>query len=364
MKYCEEFRSADGASALISELNRIPAPDRKYKVMEVCGGHTVSIFKYGIRQVLPDWMELVSGPGCPVCVTPVSYIDRAIALAGEENVIIASFGDLMRVPGTESSLLQVRAEGADVRMCYSPTDALKIAKDEPDQRVVFLGIGFETTAPTTASVVKQAQEQGLQNFYVLSAHKTMPNAMRALVSSGELGIDAFVCPGHVSTITGTGMYDFLTKEFSTPCVVSGFEPLDILHSLVYIARQFSESRSEVENTYSRVVVPEGNAKAQALLQEVFDEVDMEWRGFGSIPKSGLVLSDQYRHFDAEREIAVSLPESREHPGCICGEIMRGVKTPKDCSLFGTVCTPDSPTGPCMVSDEGSCATYFQYARES
>jgi hydrogenase expression/formation protein HypD len=328
--------------------------------MEVCGGHTITIFKYGIRDLLPENIQLISGPGCPVCVTSNSFIDYAIEISKLPDVIITSFGDLIRVPGSQSSLLKEKTGGRDIRICYSSGDALDIAKKNPSKRVVFLGIGFETTAPTVAAVVRQAKVERIENFYILSAHKTMPNAMKALVDTGELGLHAFICPGHVSTITGLKMYEFLSRDYGTPCVISGFEPLDLLQSIYMIAKQINEGRSEVENQYTRTATWEGNKIAQRLIEEVFIPCDSEWRGLGVIPDSGLIPSESYNRFDAQRQIPVEIAVPKENPACICGDIMRGVKVPLDCILFAKGCTPENPKGSCMVSEEGSCATYYKY----
>lgn len=337
-------------------------PEKTYTIMEVCGGHTITLFRYGIRSMLPDNVHLLSGPGCPVCVTSMEFIDHVIELSKRDDVIIASFGDLIRVPGSRSSLQKERTECADVRVCYSPLDALVIAKDNPEKKVVFPGIGFETTAPTIASTIKRASEKGLKNFYVLSAHKTMPGAMKSLVEGGELALDAFLCPGHVSAITGTHIYDFLAADYGKPCVVSGFEPVDMLQSILMIIRQMNEGRSVVENQYNRGVKQDGNSIAQDLLAEVFTPGDVEWRGLGVIPGSALFISEKYSDFDAAKVLPVDLPPVRENPGCICGDIMRGVKIPYDCKLFGKACIPENPSGSCMVSDEGTCATYYRYAK--
>jgi len=361
MKYMTEFRDFAAAQALSQELHAECAGLDSIRIMEVCGGHTAAIFKFGIRDLLPKNIVLMSGPGCPVCVTSNSFLDYAIALSRQPDVTIASFGDLLRVPGSRSSLLQEKSRGADVRICYSSLDALELARKNPSRKVVFLGIGFETTAPTVAAAIQRASLEGLNNFLVLSALKTMPNAMRALLESGELGLNAFICPGHVSTVTGLGIYDFIAREFHTPCVVTGFEPLDLLQSILMIVRQLKEKRAVVENQYTRATSDTGNRIAQALIGEVFQASDVEWRGLGVIPGSGLGLNDRYAEFDAVKKIPLQIESTRENPGCICGSIMRGVKTPNQCKLFGTACRPDRPQGSCMVSDEGHCATYFKYA---
>jgi hydrogenase expression/formation protein HypD len=361
MKYMSAFRDSQAAAAVSRQIRKL-SQDRPVRIMEVCGGHTLTIHKYGIKDLLPESIHLISGPGCPVCVTSNRFIDHAVALARMPNVIIASFGDLIRVPGTSSSLLNERSSGRDVRVCYSPMDAVEIASREPNKQVVFLGIGFETTAPTVAAAVKHAKTAALSNFKILSAHKTMPHALKALVANREVNINAFICPGHVSAIAGTEIYDFLADECHIPCVVCGFEPLDMLQAVYMIVRQIYEGRAEVENQYARVVSRTGNLVAQQLLRDVFTPCDMEWRGLGLIPESGLIPNSQYQTHDAYETIPVNLDiESRENPSCICGEIMLGLKTPSDCPLFGKACTPESPKGACMVSNEGNCSICFKYS---
>jgi hydrogenase expression/formation protein HypD len=362
MKYMSEFRDAEAAKAIASSIKE-GSQGRELKIMEVCGGHTITIYRFGIKDLLPENIHLISGPGCPVCVTATSFVDHTIALSELPDTIIASFGDLIRVPGSHSSLLKEKAKGRDIRACYSSMDAVDIAKNNPQKQVVFLGIGFETTAPTVAASLKYASQEGISNFYVLSAHKTMPNAMRALVESGELNLDAFICPGHVSTITGLDIYDFLAKDYGTPCVVSGFEPLDLLQSIQMIVKQVQEGRAEVENQYTRAVTREGNRVAREIMESVFDASDMEWRGLGVIMGSGLSPNPSYRKFDAQYQIPVEMEiPSVDNPACICGDIMRGMKEPVDCTLFAKACTPEDPKGACMVSEEGSCATFYKYAR--
>jgi hydrogenase expression/formation protein HypD len=360
MKYMSEFRNSDAAAALAFQIKKM-AGDRRLRLMEVCGGHTITIYKYGIKDLLPETIQLINGPGCPVCVTSNGFIDHAIALSRLPDVIVASFGDLIRVPGSSSSLLAERSDGRDIRVCYSALEAVDIAYQEPAKKVVFLGIGFETTAPTVAAAVKAAPSKSISNFYVLSAHKTMPKALQTLVENEEARIDAFICPGHVSAITGTHIYDFLAEKYHLPCVVSGFEPLDMLQTIYMIAKQIHEGRAEVENQYSRVVTSQGNKAAQQMMEDVFVPCGVEWRGLGVISESGLSLNETYQAADAEKMIPVRLePAPRENPGCICGEIMLGIKTPRDCRLFGKICTPQAPQGACMVSSEGNCANYFKY----
>lgn len=362
MRYLTDFRNLKAAQALAEEIRGI-APERELRIMEVCGGHTAAIFKYGLPDLLPKTVRLMSGPGCPVCVTSNYFLDYAIALSRRPEVMITSFGDLLRVPGSRSNLLAEKSAGADVRICYSSLDALELAIKNPEKKVVFLGIGFETTAPTVAAAIRRAQEQGVNNFYVLSALKTMPEAMKGLVSSGELALDAFICPGHVSVITGTSIYEFLARDFRTPCVVTGFEPLDLLQAILMIIRQVRDGRSQVENQYTRALRGEGNRTAQALLNEVFVSADVAWRGLGVISSSGLELAPAFASFDAFKQFPLALEQPKDNPGCICGAIMRGVSSPLECKLFAKACTPAGPKGSCMVSDEGSCATYFKYARD-
>jgi hydrogenase expression/formation protein HypD len=335
---------------------------RDVKFMEVCGTHTMAAFRSGLRQLLPDSVRLVSGPGCPVCVTDPSYIDAAIDLAGHPDVILATFGDLVRVPGSDSSLEQERAAGASVRIVYSPSDALVLAMECPSKKVVFLGVGFETTAPTVAWAICRAARDDVRNFSVLCAHKTMPQAMDALLRDQQVKIDGFICPGHVSVITGAQLYRFICERYRIPCVVSGFEPGDILGSVKMLLQQLVDGRAEVENEYSRSVNETGNAAAQQLMNEVFVPCDTDWRGIGTIAGSGLAIREKYARFDTARALEVNFPAARVNPACHCGAVLRGVATPLDCRLFGKGCSPSHPVGPCMVSSEGVCAAYFKYER--
>jgi hydrogenase expression/formation protein HypD len=335
---------------------------RDVKFMEVCGTHTMAAFRSGLRQLLPERVRLVSGPGCPVCVTEPGYIDAAIDLAGHPDVIVATFGDLVRVPGSESSLERERAAGASVRIVYSPSDALVLAKQCPSKKVVFLGVGFETTAPTVAWTIWRAAKDNVANFFVLCAHKTMPQAMEALLRDQQVKIDGFICPGHVSVITGAQIYRFIGERYRIPCVVSGFEAWDILKSVEMLLRQLLEGRATVEIEYSRSVGESGNAAAQRLMNEVFEPCDADWRGIGTIPGSGLRIRDRYARFDAVTALGVRFPAARVNPLCQCGSVLRGVSTPLDCRLFGRACTPAHPIGPCMVSSEGVCAAHFKYER--
>jgi hydrogenase expression/formation protein HypD len=359
MKYFDEFRNSTIAKHLAHEISDITG-DREMTFMEVCGGHTIAIFKYGIRELLPKGIRLISGPGCPVCVSPTSYIDYAVALSRQEKVTISTFGDMIKVPGSSSNLRQEKAQGADIRVVYSAMDALQIAHDNRDSKIVFLGIGFETTAPTIAATIMQARVAKLNNFFVLSTLKTMPNALKALLDGGNLGIQGFICPGHVSTITGLGIYNFIASDYHVPCVISGFEATDLLQTILMLAQQVSQGISKVENQYTRGVKPEGNPIAQKLINEVFEPCDSEWRGLGIIPGSGLAIKEEFSEFDAYRHFEVKIEPSHDNPNCICGDIMRGAQTPLECKLFKKICTPENPVGACMVSNEGTCATYFKY----
>jgi hydrogenase expression/formation protein HypD len=332
------------------------------KLMEVCGTHTMAAFRSGLRQLLPDSVRLLSGPGCPVCVTDPSYIDAAIELACMPDVIVATFGDLVRVPGSDSSLEQERAAGAHVRIVYSPSDALVLAKECPSKHVVFLGVGFETTAPTVAWAICRATQDNVANFSVLCAHKTMPQAMDALLRDQQVQIDGFICPGHVSVITGTQIYRFISEQYRIPCVVSGFEPADILWSVKLLLQQLVDGRAEVENEYSRSVSEHGNTAAQQLMAEVFEPCDVSWRGIGTIAGSGLAIREKYARFDAAKALDVIFPAAHVNPLCRCGTVLRGVGSPLDCRLFGRACTPAHPIGPCMVSSEGVCAAYYKYEK--
>jgi hydrogenase expression/formation protein HypD len=328
-------------------------------LMEVCGGHTTALQKYGIPSLLPDTIHLVSGPGCPVCVTDKKFIDHIVALSRLDDIVITTFGDLIRVPGSTSSLEKEKAHGADIRIVYSPLEALAIAKKNPDKKIVFPGIGFETTAPTTAAAVLEACETEMRNFYLLGSHKVMPPAMAALIHEG-VKIDGYMCPGHVSVITGSGIYYPIVEQFKKGCVISGFEPLDILLSIYMLVKQFEERKPAVEIEYTRAVRPEGNKKALAVIDKVYQTCDAWWRGLGIIPQSGLELRDEYAAFDAGKEIDVEVEETKEVSGCICGEILKGAKSAQDCRLFKKVCTPTNPVGACMVSGEGACAAFYRY----
>lgn len=360
MKYLDEYRDPALAKNLIDALQRRSFSKDAIRLMEICGTHTVAIFRSGLRQVLPPQIRLISGPGCPVCVTANEDIDRAIWLAQQPGVIMTTFGDLMRVPGSVSSLHIERSKGADVRMVYSSLDALKIARDNPGREVVFIGIGFETTAPTIAAAVHQARALGIGNFSVFSAHKLLPPAMRALLEAREVMLDGFLCPGHVSIVIGAGAYAEVVDKYHVPCVVTGFEPLDILQGITLLIDQIESGRAEIGNQYSRVVTTEGNTAARQLIDLIFEPVDSTWRGIGLIEKSGLAFRPDWKQFDATSRFDMPEIHVKEHPGCKCGEVLRGVMTPPECGLFRKVCNPQNPMGPCMVSGEGTCGAYYRY----
>lgn len=361
MKYASEFRDPQLAKALLVAIKQEVAEyPGVMTLMEVCGTHTMSIYQHGIRALLPQQIRLISGPGCPVCVTPIGFVDQAVAYARQQDVIIATFGDMVRVPGSSSSLLQEQATGAQIKIVYSPLDALVLAEKQPEKKVVFLGVGFETTAPTIAGSIVEAQRRGLSNYFVLCAHKTMPTPMAALTSDPELQVDGYICPAHVSAVIGSAAYQPLVEQFKVPCVVTGFEPLDMLRGVQMLAQQILQGRAEVENEYQRIVKSEGNRKAQALLAEVFEPCDAVWRGIGEIPGSGLKIRPEFADYDAELQLPIEVEEPKEHQGCLCGEILKGKVTAKDCPLFRKTCTPENPIGACMVSSEGTCAAEYKY----
>jgi hydrogenase expression/formation protein HypD len=361
MNYQDEFRQKELVQGLAERIRRLASGcGRTMSFMEVCGTHTMAIYSFGLRSLLPAEIRLISGPGCPVCVTPNEYIDRAIALCRLPDVMTVTFGDMMRVPGSTSSLLEERAKGADIRIVYSPLDAVALAVKNPSKKVVFLGVGFETTAPTIAATILTARQEGLNNYFVLAANKTIPLPMQVLAADPEIAIDGYLCPAHVSAIIGADAYRPLTDLYHTPCVITGFEPADMLQGILMLAEQLLAGESRVENQYRRVVRPEGNPKAQALLAELFAPSDVAWRGIGVIPGSGLQIREAYSAFDAERMIPVAVEPTREHPGCCCGEVLKGKKQPAECALFGKLCTPENPIGACMVSSEGSCAAAYRY----
>ncbi|MDI6711573.1 MAG: hydrogenase formation protein HypD [Bacillota bacterium] len=333
---------------------------RRAVFMEVCGTHTVAISRAGLRSLLSDYVDLRSGPGCPVCVTDYEDIDRMVAFAREPGITVGTFGDMVRVPGSLASLEREKARGADVRVFYSPADAVDWAAAHPEKQVVFLGVGFETTAPTVALSVAMARAKGVKNYSVFSAHKVVPPAMRALVADPELALDGFILPGHVSAIIGRRAFDFIAAEYGLPAVVCGFEAVDIVDTLYRLLTQVLQGEARVENSYTRVVREEGNRRAQAVMAEVFAIGDASWRGIGVIPGSGMYLKDELADFDAARRFTLEVPPPRIPKGCLCGALMKGLLTPRDCRLFGTACTPTHPVGPCMVSSEGACAAYYQY----
>jgi hydrogenase expression/formation protein HypD len=328
--------------------------------MEVCGTHTVSIFRSGIRSVLPQTISLLSGPGCPVCVTDQAEVDAFIELARIDDVIITTFGDLMRVPGTKSSLQKEKAGGRDIRVVYSTFDALEIARKNPAKKVVFLGVGFETTAPTIAAAVLSAAQTAVRNFSVISAHKLVPPALQALMASADVRIDGFILPGHVSVIIGLNAYRPFFDQYQTPCVIAGFEPIDILQAIAMLVEMLESGRPALENAYPRAVTREGNTKAQQILDTIFEPTDACWRGIGVIPLSGLKIREEYAAHDAQKLFDVQVPDARTPKGCACGEILIGTKTPPECALYKKACTPLDPVGPCMVSTEGTCAAYYKY----
>ena len=358
MKYIDEFRRGEAARRLTDDIRKA-AGDTPVTIMEVCGTHTMAIARYGIREILPEAITLISGPGCPVCVTPNRTVDTIIALSRLSDVIVTTFGDMMKVPGSTSSLDREHAAGSDIRVVASTLESLSLAEKRPDKQVVFLGVGFETTAPTVAAAMMEAKTRGLPNFSVLSAHKTMPQAMEAL-SRGDVPIDGYICPGHVSTIIGSKPYAFLAENFGIGCVIAGFEPLDILQGILMLVRQVAAESPTVEIQYTRAVKPEGNPTAQAALDSVFEPCDSDWRGIGDIPGSGLRIRDAYAEWDAQKRFTVDVEPTREPKGCLCGQVLQGKVKPPTCRLFGKECTPSNPVGPCMVSTEGTCAAYYKY----
>lgn len=358
MKFIDEYQDGKLAQGL---ARRIAQRSTKIvRLMEFCGGHTHAILRYGIRQLVPKTVQLRSGPGCPVCVTATVDLDKAIALARLPDVIITTFGDMIRVPGSYSSLQRAKAEGADVRIVYSTIDAVEIARANPERAVIFIGIGFETTAPTIAASILKAQQERTQNFYVLSLNKLTPPVMKALLDSGDVKLDGIVCPGHVSVIIGSQPYEFIPRDHGVACVISGFEPLDILLCIDKLVEQIERGDPKVEIAYPRGVKPEGNRKARQLMDDVFEIGEANWRGIGVVPQSGLKIRGKYERFDADKAFSVTLKPSKEPNGCRCGDVIRGAATPLECQLFRKVCTPEGPVGPCMVSSEGACAAYYQY----
>jgi len=370
MKYIDEFRDGKLAQSLGAAITREAGSDRRYSFMEFCGGHTHAIARYGVTDLLPPTVRMIHGPGCPVCVLPIGRVDMAIEIARRPGVILATYGDTLRVPASgRLSLLKAKAQGADVRMVYSTQDALRLAEENPDREVVMFAIGFETTTPPTALAIKQAEARGLGNFVVFCNHVLTPSAISHILESpevrdiGTVPIDGFVGPAHVSTIIGSRPYEFFAEEYQKPVVIAGFEPLDVMQAILMLVRQVNDGRCEVENEFTRAVSREGNVKAQALVAEVFElRREFEWRGLGTVPYSALRLKDRYAAFDAERRYALVDRQVADHKACDCGAILRGVRQPADCRLFGDACTPENPLGSCMVSSEGACAAHYTYGR--
>lgn len=366
MKYVDEFRDPEKARSLLREIEKLVAQiqitkERPLYIMEVCGGHTHSIFRYGIETMLPDEIELVHGPGCPVCVLPMGRVDDCVALAETPNVIFTTFGDAMRVRGSKKSLLDAKAEGCDVRMVYSPLDALQIARDNPDKEVIFFALGFETTMPSTALTVLQAEAEGIENFSLFCNHITIIPTIKAVLDSPQLQLDGFLGPGHVSMTIGTSPYEFIADSYQRPVVVAGFEPLDILQSLWMVLKQIAEGRTEVENQYNRIVPENGNGPALEAIGKVFELREFfEWRGLGSIDSSGVRVREPYAKYDAERKFSVPAVKIADPKSCQCGEVLKGAIKPWECKVFGSACTPETPLGALMVSSEGACAAYYQY----
>jgi len=363
MRYVDEFRDAEKARVLAARIAELCEPGRHYKFMEVCGGHTHTIYKHGLEDYLPEAVSLVHGPGCPVCVIPMGRVDDAIAIAEQPDVIMTSFGDMLRVPGGRGSFFDSNAAGADIRMVYSPLDSLKIARANPNKRVVFMAIGMETTAPSTAMTVLRAAAEGLENFSIFCNHVTIIPAIKAILDSPDMRLDGFIGPGHVSTIVGCRPYEYVSRDYNKPLVCAGFEPLDILQSVYMLMRQVREGRAQVENQYARVVPWNGNAKALAVMAEVMElRPYFEWRGLGFISQSALQVREKYAAFDAERIFQVPGVRVADPKACQCGEVLKGVLRPWECKVFGTACTPETPIGTCMVSSEGACAAYYNFGR--
>ena len=370
MKYIDEFRDGEVAGKLAQAIRQEADPARRYHFMEFCGGHTHAISRYGVSDLLPDNVVMIHGPGCPVCVLPIGRIDQAIQMALDHGVILCTYGDCLRVPASDGlSLLKAKARGADVRMVYSSADALALAQKHPDRQVVFFAIGFETTTPPTAVALSQAKALGVSNFSVLCCHVLTPAAVTSILTSpevqelGTVVLDGLVGPAHVSTIIGSAPYEFVSERFHQPVVIAGFEPLDVMQAIRMLIRQVNEGRAEVENEFSRAVTRDGNRKAQRLVDEVFElRETFEWRGLGELPHSALRIREAYADFDAERRFPTPYRSVPDHKACECGAILRGVKRPQDCKIFGTVCTPDNPVGSCMVSSEGACAAHYTYGR--
>ena len=370
MKYVSDFRdpikikySQNQIYQTVEEI--IAKGDRKIRIMEVCGGHTLTLFKYGLKQILPHNIEMIHGPGCPVCVLPKGFVDNCILMSKKQNVIITTFGDAMRVPGSVNSLLQAKADGSDIRMVYSPSDALEIAENNPDKEVVFFGLGFETTMPSTAFTILEAHRKNVTNFSLYCNHITIPQTLKALLEDKDLDIDAFIGPGHVSMVIGTRDYEFISKVYKKPLVVSGFEPLDILQSIWMILQQLKDGKSLIENQYNRVVSSSGNKNAIKAISEVYEIRDFcEWRGLGSIENSGVKIKRKYVNFDAEKKYELEKQKISDPKECQCGEVLKGILKPPDCKVFGKKCTPENPLGALMVSSEGACSAYYKYSLDS
>ncbi len=360
MKFLSEYRDADAVKLYMEQLKRLVT--RPWTIMEICGGQTHSLVKNGIIDMLPKEITMVHGPGCPVCVTPLGIIDEAILLAGKPNVILCSFGDMLRVPGSVKSLLEAKAEGADVRIVYSPLEAVKLAKENPDKEVVFFAVGFETTAPANGLSLVHAEKEGIKNYSILASHVLVPPAMEAILSDPESRIDAFLAAGHVCTIMGMNEYDPIVEKYHVPVVVTGFEPVDLLQGILMAVQQLERGEARLENQYARVVTRQGNAMAQHVMKEVFDVSDRAWRGIGTIPQSGLEVNHRYAAFNARNKFKLADTEVKENPDCISGAIMKGMKKPFECPMFGSRCKPEHPLGAPMVSSEGACAAYYHYAQ--
>ena len=359
MKHLTEYRDPEQVEQYVQELHRTVT--RPWTIMEVCGGQTHSLVKNGILNLLPEQITMVHGPGCPVCVTPVNLIDKAVYLAEEKGAMLCSFGDMIRVPGSTKSLLEAKAAGADVRILYSPLEAVRLARENPDREVVFFAVGFETTAPANALAVVQARQLGLTNFSILASHVLVPPAMEAVMQDADTHIQGFLAAGHVCTIMGTSEYGPLVERYKLPIVVTGFEPVDLLHGILMTVRQLERGVYQLENQYTRVVRPEGNPDARRVIEQVFETVDREWRGIGTIPQSGWEVRPELAAFDANRKFSVSIPKAPECPDCIAGLVLKGIKKPHECSQFGRACSPERPLGAPMVSSEGACAAYYHFA---
>ncbi len=360
MRFIDEFRDKDIIDRLLRQIHNISV--KEISIMEICGGHTMAIRKYGIPSLLPPNIHLISGPGCPVCVTSRAYIDNAITIANQPDVIFTTYGDLIRVPGSTSSMEEAKASGADIRIVYSTLDALEMARQNPDKKIVFAGIGFETTTPSSAVAILQAAKENVDNFFIYSAHKVMPPAMKALINEG-IPINGYIGPGHVSTITGTDMYKPLVEKYGVSVVISGFEPVDILQSILMLVRQFEKNKPAVEIQYRRIVRPQGNPKARELTEQVFGPRGDWWRGLGDLPDSGMKIRGEYELFDAENHFNIKNRIAKDPSACLCGEVLKGLKSPEECTLYKKVCTPSNPVGACMVSSEGACQAYYRYAND-